>query len=85
MGREIRISRDEAELLVDLLANNYITGLFEPSGVGADLAVNLRADFGMDGQPDLEKVKAIEARRGAVGSYGPTEQDKRCGSRPMIR
>jgi len=76
MQREIFLSRDEAELLVDLLENNFITGLFEPSGVGADLAVNLRKDFGMMPQPKLEPQNSIEARRGAVGIYSPTEQDK---------
>ena len=75
MQRKIFLSRDEAELLVDLLENNFITGLFEPSGVGADLAKGIREDFGMDEQPNLDKVKTIEALRGAVGPYGPTKQD----------
>ena len=76
MQREIFISRDEADLLVDLLENNFITGLFEPSGAGADLAKSIREDFGMSPQPKLEPQNSLEARRGAVGIYSPTEQDK---------
>lgn len=53
MAREITISRDEAELLVDVLEHNYKTGRFYPAGVGADLAAKLRDKFGMSEQPTV--------------------------------
>lgn len=54
MARNIMINRDEAELLVDLLENNYTDeDPIQPSGTGADLAVEIRELFGMAEQPEL--------------------------------
>lgn len=58
MARQIWLTRDEAELLVDLLEFNYRTDLFSHSGMGADLASQIRALFGMGEQPEL-KFKEI--------------------------
>lgn len=56
MAKQIWLNRDEAELLVDLLEDNYKTGKLEPSGVGADLANDIRQLFGMSEQPKLERT-----------------------------
>ena len=52
---DIPISREQAELLVELLENNFTRvqcdePSIEPSGVGADFAVYLRKQFGMGEQ-----------------------------------
>ncbi len=54
MAKQLWLNRDEAELLVDVLEDNYRTGKFEPAGVGADFANELREQFGMVEQPKME-------------------------------
>jgi hypothetical protein len=54
MTRTIEISRDQGELLVDLLERNYRRGEVQPTGVGADLAVDIRERFGMPPQPEIK-------------------------------
>ena len=58
MARQIWITRDEAELLVDVLEDNYKTGKFEQAGVGADFASEVRRLFGMVEQPDLKPSRS---------------------------
>lgn len=61
MSREITINSDDAELLIDLLENNYQSK--DPlgnAGVGADLASEIRDLFRMVKQPDL-KFKGIDS------------------------
>ena len=54
MARKVTITRDQAELLVNLLEKNYSNkDPLQPSGVGADFAEGIRAMFGMVEQPRL--------------------------------
>ena len=53
MAKNIMLNRDEGELLVDVLEDNYRTGKFENAGIGADLASQIREIFGMVEQPEL--------------------------------
>ena len=53
MVQKITITRDEAELLVDLLEDNYRAARYSHAGQGADLAVQIRELFGMGPQTDL--------------------------------
>lgn len=55
MAKNIMLTRDEAELLVDLLEDNYCNGNFQPVGVGADLSTEIREKFGMNEQPPLKR------------------------------
>ena len=47
MAKALFINRTEAELLVDVLEDNYKTAKHKPHGVGADLANEVRDLFGM--------------------------------------
>lgn len=51
---QIYLTRDDAELLVDILEDNYETGKLEPAARGADLALEIRRIFGMVEQPELK-------------------------------
>lgn len=55
MARNICLTSDEAVLVVDLLEDNYRLGAsgkhYADSGVGADLAAEIRQIFGMLPQP----------------------------------
>ena len=62
MAKDVMLTRDEAELLVDLLEDNYKYGKREPSGVGADLAVQIREIFGMGEQPKIKR-EVVNDRR----------------------
>ena len=61
MARPILLSRDEAELIVEVLEHNYETGEFGQVGLqvglqvgsGADVARELREIWGMAKQPIL--------------------------------
>lgn len=59
MVKDIPISRQHAELIIDVLEYNYEQGLFEPSGVGADFASHLREQFGMP-QRIVERVNHVK-------------------------
>ena len=54
MSKQVWLTRDEAELLVDLLEDNYRNAKISPYGVGADLAVEIREIFGMVKQPNMK-------------------------------
>lgn len=54
MAKQMWLTRDEAELMVDLLEDNFKTGRFDPAGVGADLADEIREAFGMLPYPAAE-------------------------------
>lgn len=48
MAQDISLLRDEAELLIDLLEENYCTVKYPVhAGIGLDLATQLRELFGM--------------------------------------
>lgn len=53
MARSVVLTRDEAELIVDVLEHNYETGGFGQAGLGADVAREIREIFGMGKQPML--------------------------------
>ena len=54
-AHEFWVSRDLAELMVDLLEDNYKTGKYvHTAGEGADFAVELREKFGMPKQSTLK-------------------------------
>jgi hypothetical protein len=57
---DIPITRTQAELLVTLLEDNYKSGMYEPSGEGADLAAFLREEFGMCPQPEMVYSGPVE-------------------------
>ena len=54
MAKSVVLTRDEAELVVDVLEDNYRTGKYEQAGIGADLAAQVREIFGMSEQPPME-------------------------------
>lgn len=54
MAKQITLTRQEAELLVDVLEDNFKTGKFEQAGIGADVAYELRELFGMPEAQNLE-------------------------------
>jgi hypothetical protein len=58
MIHQITVSRDIAELLVDLLETNWNTDDFpDPGGQGVQLAEDLRKLFGMVRQPRLASTQ----------------------------
>ncbi len=62
MAKDITLNRDDAELLVDLLENNYES--LSPvgnAGLGTDLASDIRELFGMCEQPDLKFKRGSKA------------------------
>ena len=52
MAKQLWINRQEAELCVDLLEENYEKAGHD-AGIGADYASELREAFGMGEQPPL--------------------------------
>lgn len=60
MARQIWLIRDEAELLVDMLEDNYKTAKYYNAGMGADLAAEIREFFGMIEQPPMEYMQDVE-------------------------
>ena len=62
MAKALFINRTEAELLVDVLEDNYKTAKHKPHGVGADLANEVRDLFGMIDQPMLHKESDVNER-----------------------
>ena len=53
MQAQIWLNRDRAELLVDLLEDNFRMGGKVGAGDGADFAVYIREIFGMGKQPEM--------------------------------
>lgn len=59
---EFFISREQAELLVDLIEWNWASARFaDTAGDAMELAVELREKFGMAKQPDIKYGSAKES------------------------
>jgi hypothetical protein len=60
-ARQFLISRDQAELLVELIEWNWASARFvDTAGDAMELAVELREEFGMGQQPAIEYGSAKE-------------------------